>query len=87
MDNMEERKMEMRSRVSGQMKYWMRIYKMDVAELAEKTGMAENSIYRLRRCESGATVDTLILLADAFDIPAFMFLMPVESSYDPDGDE
>ena len=74
----ETRKIEMRSRLSGQIRAQQRKNKMDVADLARATGMAENTIYRIKRGDVGATVDSIAAIADAFGIPPAVLLMPVE---------
>lgn len=81
-EDREARKEEMRARLSAQIKFWQLRYNMDVPKLAKKTGMAENSIYRIKRGEAGTTVDTIALLADAFRIPPCMLLMPLENVSD-----
>ncbi len=78
MTDKEERKMAIRSRLSAQIKTWQTKTSMDVTSLAQATGMAENTIYRIKRCDVGASVDTITLLADAFNIPPAMLLMPIE---------
>ena len=76
----EKRKAAMRNRLARQIEFWQLRCKMDVARLAKTTGLAEISIYRLKRCERGASIDTITILADAFQIPPGMLLMPLENN-------
>ncbi len=75
---MRDRKQEIRNRLSRQIDHWQVKTKMDVAALAQATDMAENTIYRIKRGDVGASIDSLVLLADAFGIPPAVLLMPIE---------
>lgn len=87
MTQIDRAKMDLRNRLSAQMKFWMLRFNMDVKELARLTGLAENSIYRLRRAEAGATTNSIAVIADAFQVPAQVLLMPLPPDNEPDDDE
>ena len=50
---------------------------MDVNTLAEKTGLAPKTIYRLRSLQNAASTDSIADIADAFGIQPAVLLMPV----------
>ena len=78
MESTDERKEAMRSRLSANIRIWMRKTERDVAKLSADSGISGNAIYMIMRCERGASVDTITQFADAFDIPPAVLLMPVE---------
>lgn len=74
----DKRKTDMRNRVAAQIETQLQKRNMDVPALAKAAGIAENSIYRIKRGDTGATVDSITAIADAFGIPPSVLLMPVE---------
>lgn len=45
-------------------------------KLSEKTGLSVSSIQRFCKAEQGASIDTIELFADAFDLSAYHLLLP-----------
>jgi len=74
----EARKLEMRARLSANIRLWQQRCNMDIAALAKAANMAENTLYRLKRGDNAMTLDSLVAIADAFKIPPCMLLMPIE---------
>ena len=73
-----ERREAIRTILSANMRIQMRKTGRDVARLSKDTGLAENSIYRLLRGDAGATVDSIAVMAEVFEIAPAVLLMPVQ---------
>lgn len=67
----------LRTILSAQMRIWQRRTGMDNAALAKKANVSIDAIYKLKRCERGASIDVVGRLAKALEIDAFMLLVPV----------
>lgn len=67
----------LRTILSARIRIWQKRLDMDIPTLIEKSGMKQTAIYRLKRGDVGATVDSIEKLAKAFDIDPFMLLVPI----------
>lgn len=65
----DEEKKEHREKLRAVLTKRMEISRMDVAKLAETSGISPSAIYRIMDCSRGASHDTLVLLAEALQIP------------------
>lgn len=65
----EEEKKEHRRKLKEVLIERMGISRMDIAKLAEASGISPSAIYRLMDCSRGASHDTLVSLASALEIP------------------
>lgn len=74
-DQMEEIKVALRATVGMQLRVWMRRTEVDVAKLADRSKVSADTIYNLLGAKRGANLDSLALLAEAMDIPAFILLV------------
>lgn len=67
----------LRAILSAQIRIWQRRTGMDNATLAKESAVSVDAIYKLKRCERGASIDVVGRLAKAFDIDPFILLVPV----------
>jgi len=62
--------------LSANIRIWQRRMRLDNAALANRSAVSVDAIYKLKRCERGASIDVVGKLAKAFDIEPFMLLVP-----------
>jgi transcriptional regulator with XRE-family HTH domain len=71
----ERAKEKSREFVGQQLQFWMNLRKMDRFELAERSGLSPDAIYKIGRGDRAASVDSLALLALGLGIGIQMFWM------------
>ena len=76
-ERLEALKEGIRERLAAQVRYWMSKFDMDVNAIAEASGLARRSIYRIINAKTGASVDAIAQLADGFRIPPAVLLTPL----------
>lgn len=74
----DENKQPVRERLAKQIVTNLTRMGLSVPAFADKIDMPKQTIYRLIRCEKGASVDTVDRLAKGFGIPSAVLLMPLE---------
>lgn len=74
----QEVKEESRKLVADQLMFWMNHYNMDRFQLAERSGLSADAIYKIGRGNRGASVDSLAVLAAGLGISLQMFWMQVK---------
>jgi len=75
---------DLRVILSAKIRIWQERMQMDNAELARRSDVSIDAIYKLKRCERGASIDVVGKLAGAFGIDPFMLLVPVADNGDAD---
>lgn len=69
--------MTIRELLAAQIEYNLERQGKSIPEFAKQIDMPKQTIYRLVRCEAGASTDVIERLAKGFDIPASVLLTPV----------
>lgn len=80
MTELEEQAAKEKSRklVADQLIYWMNFRKVDRFQLAARSGLSADAIYKIGRADRGASVDSLAVLAAGLGISLQMFWMTVK---------
>ncbi len=73
----EEIKTRTQNMISAQLRIWMEREKLDKYELAERSGVHYDTIYKIKRGDRKATVEVVALLAAGLGIPLAVLLTPV----------
>ena len=67
-----------RELVANQLVYWMNFRSVDRFQLAERSGLSADAIYKIGRADRGCNIDSLAVMAESLGISLQMFWMTVK---------